>query len=73
MRPRTRRVTAQLLAAGLAFASLSACRDPLLRVDDERSQFDRYRLARDDYPAPFVMDEFGRRRPNLRGRLLPQD
>lgn len=46
---------------------------PLLSPDHERTQFDRYDRVRDQYAAQYVFDEFGRRRPNLAGRLLPRE
>lgn len=46
---------------------------PLLSPDYERSQFDRYDRVRDQYAAQYVFDEFGRRRPNLSGRLMPRE
>lgn len=51
-----------------------ACKTkPLLSPDRERSQFDRYDRVRDQYAAQYVFDEFGRRRPNLSGRLLQRE
>ena len=49
---------------------LSGCADPLLTPDEPRSQFDRYDAIRDQRAPSYVDDEFGRKRPNLRGRLL---
>lgn len=46
---------------------------PLLSPEYERSQFDRYDRVRDQYAAQYVFDEFGRRRPNLSGRLMPRE
>lgn len=46
---------------------------PLLSPDYERSQFDRYDRVRDQYASQYVFDEFGRRRPNLSGRLMPRE
>jgi hypothetical protein len=59
-------VVVLIAAAGL----LGACRQPLFDRDGERSQFDRYDLVRDQTAPPYLEDEYGRRRPNLRGRLL---
>lgn len=50
--------------------TLTACQSPPISTDDERSPYDRYLIARDRYPAPYLEDEFGRKTPNLRGRLL---
>ncbi|MFG0304912.1 MAG: hypothetical protein ACF8Q5_01720 [Phycisphaerales bacterium JB040] len=49
---------------------LVGCRQPPLRADDPRSQYDRYDLSRSELEPAYRYDEFGRRRPNLRGRLL---
>lgn len=48
------------------------CGKPLLSPLDERSQYDRYDRVRNKYAPQYVMDEFGRERPNLRGRLAPK-
>jgi hypothetical protein len=47
------------------------CRKPLLTADEERSQFQRYDRVRELDQPSYYLDEFGRRRPNLRGRLQP--
>lgn len=71
---RVQRTNLLLIALlGLAAATLSACDKPLLAETDERSPFDRYDTVRNQYAEQYEMDEFGRRRPNLRGRLLPKD
>jgi hypothetical protein len=59
------------VAAGLA--ALGGCKKPLLSPDDERSQFDRYDAIRNQRAPQTVYDEFGRRRPNIRQRLLSKD
>jgi hypothetical protein len=48
----------------------SGCYDPLLTPDEERSQFDRYDAIRDQRAPSYIEDEYGRRQPNLRARLL---
>jgi hypothetical protein len=58
-----------LIAAVAACVLLSACAKPLLAADEDRSQFQRYDRVRDLDSSAYYMDEFGRRRPNLRGRL----
>ncbi len=55
-----------LLVVGLS----SGCYDPLLTPDEERSQFDRYDAIRDQRAPSYIEDEYGRRQPNLRARLL---
>jgi hypothetical protein len=53
--------------------SLGACSNPLFPADEDRSQFQAYDRARGQTVPAFVQDEFGRKRPNLRGRLLVSD
>jgi hypothetical protein len=57
-----------LLAA--LFAGGLGCQKTALRPDDTRSQFDRYDQSRSQRAQPFLEDEFGRRTPNLKDRLL---
>ena len=57
---------------GGSFVSVG-CQKTALRAKDERSQFDRYDQARNQKAQPFLEDEFGRRTPNLRDRLLVRD
>ncbi|MBL0922723.1 MAG: hypothetical protein IBJ10_11440 [Phycisphaerales bacterium] len=63
------------LAAG-AFAALvlglAGCAKPLFSPQDQRTQYDRFDAVRNQYEPQYIEDEFGRRRPNLRGRLLPK-
>lgn len=58
--------------AGAAAVCLSGCGKPLLSAEDERSQYDRYDRVRNKFAPQYVMDEFGREQPNLRGRLQPK-
>lgn len=63
-------------AAGVllvAACGLSGCTKPLFPTGEPRTQYDRYDLVRNQYAPQYTMDEFGRRRPNLRARLLPKD
>lgn len=63
-----------LIALGLiACLGITACKRTALRNDDERTQFSRYDRTRNADSAPFIEDEFGRRTPNLRARLLVKD
>ncbi len=57
----------------LASAALAGCQKPLLSPADERTPYDRYDAIRNQAADQFVYDEYGRRRPNLRERLLPRD
>ena len=52
---------------------LSGCQKTALRPDDRRSQFDRYDQSRSQRAQPYLEDEFGRRTPNLKDRLLVRD
>jgi hypothetical protein len=59
---------------GVAFtASASGCAKPLLSPEEPRSQYDRSDRLRGRSSPPYVTDEFGKRRPNVRGRLLAGD
>ncbi|CAN0599638.1 unnamed protein product [Laminaria digitata] len=71
----TRSVAPIRLAAllTLVLLGLGACQRTALRPDDTRSQFDRYDQARSQRAQPFLEDEFGRRTPNLKARLLVAD
>lgn len=68
-RVRTLTLTAVLLPATM----LGACQKTALRPDDQRSQFDRYDLSRSQRAQPYLEDEFGRRTPNLKDRLLVRE
>lgn len=75
-RSASRKTHSRLIAfaiAGGGIAALSGCSKPLLSPRDERTQYDRYDVARGQYEPQFIEDEFGRRKPNLRGRLAPKD
>lgn len=54
----------------LSCVVVCACQKTALRPDDVRSPYDRYERARSERAEPYLEDEFGRRTPNLRGRLL---
>jgi hypothetical protein len=56
-----------------AISSLAACEKPLLSPDEPRSQFDRYDAVRSQYAPQYVYDEWGKRKPNLRARLMPKE
>jgi len=59
-----------LLAASATL--LPACQPAPITENDQRSQFDRYDAVRDRRAPAYLEDEYGRKRPNLRGRLLGQ-
>lgn len=51
---------------------LTGCRGPLLSPNEDRSQFDNYDRSRGTYEPQDVEDPFGRREPNIKGRLAPK-
>lgn len=61
-----------LIGSGLVLVGLfvSGCRQSPITENDERSPFDRYDLIRDEFAPAYLQDEYGRKRPNLRGRLV---
>lgn len=61
------------VASALCVLTLGGCQRTALRPDDNRSQFDRYDQSRSQRAQPFLEDEFGRRTPNLKARLLVND
>ena len=67
----TSRRATLLVALSLGVAGLFAagCSQPLLAPTDERSPFDRYDNVRGRYAPQYIENEYGRREPNLRGRL----
>jgi hypothetical protein len=50
--------------------AVSGCQKPILRPNEPRSQYDRYDSLRNERAEPYIEDEFGTRRANVRGRLL---
>jgi len=73
-RPGPRALGPACVIGALIFVGMSAgCSRPLLSPKDERSQFDRYDRARNQYAQQFKEDEYGRRTPNLRGRLSQKE
>ena len=57
-------------ALGSCVLAMSGCQPPLFSERDARSPYDQYDVVRDTYSLPYVRDEFDRKLPNLRGRLL---
>ncbi|MFO0856734.1 MAG: hypothetical protein U0640_05165 [Phycisphaerales bacterium] len=51
---------------------LASCQQPLYDSRAPRSQYDRADSLRDTRPEQFVYNEYGSRKPNIRGRLLNQ-
>jgi hypothetical protein len=64
------RTVAWLVVPVIAACAQTGCRQSPITENDVRSPFDRYDLIRDEYAAPYLQDEYGRKRPNLRGRLI---
>lgn len=60
-------------ATALAGLALAGCSRPLLSPAEERSPFDRYDAVRGQHAPQYVENEYGRREPNLRGRLSPRN
>lgn len=71
MNPTRRMVARSVLALLVSCAAMvSGCGKPIFTPDEPRSQFDRVQAVRDRRVPGSVEDEFGYRRPNIRGRLL---
>lgn len=69
-RHRDRRPALMIFGALIVSAPfLAGCQKTLFSPREGRSQFDNYDMSRGQHPPQFVEDEFGRRTPNLRGRL----
>ena len=56
----------------LLIVVIGGCSKPLFAPSEDRTQFDRYDRVRNRYEPQYIEDEFGRREPNLRGRLGPK-
>lgn len=66
--------TLAAMSLGVAAAlALSGCAKPLFSPEDERTQYDRFDVVRNQHAAQNIVDEYGRKRPNLRARLLPKN
>lgn len=55
-----------------ALAISTGCSKPLLAPTDERTPYDRYDYIRGQHAPQYIENEYGRRQPNLRGRLAPK-
>lgn len=62
-----------VVATLLGCAISGGCKKALFSQDESRSQFDRFDAVRDKRAEPYVFDEFGQRRPNIRARLLSRE
>lgn len=54
----------------LATVMVAGCRQPLFPNNAARTQFDAHDRLNRELEPPYEFDEFGTRKPNLRGRLL---
>ena len=57
----------------IAVVLLAGCAKPLLSPSEERSPYDRYDAVRNKHAPQYIEDDYGRRQPNLRGRLEPRN
>lgn len=57
-------------SALLMGAGLVGCYEPVFREDEARSQYDRFDAVREQRAPQYFFDEYGNRKPNIRGRLL---
>ena len=49
------------------------CRNPLFREGEDRSPYARYDSVRGQNVPEYRYNEYGRRVPNLRARLMPKE
>jgi len=73
---RTGPVTALAVVATLGVGvllSAAGCQEQIFTPDEARSQFDRFDAVRDRRAPSYIEDEFGRKRPNMRARLLTSE
>jgi hypothetical protein len=66
-------ILAAPLVGGCAIVAMGGCAKPLFSPEEYRSQFDRFDAARGKYAEQYSYDAYGRRRPNIEGRLAPRD
>lgn len=62
-----------LAALGASAIAMQGCTKAPLAPTEERSPFDRYDAVRGNFAPQYVEDKFGRRQPNLQGRLSPKE
>ncbi len=65
--------TIPFVVLALSTVALVGCQKTALRPDDQRSQYDRYDQSRSQRAQPYLEDEYGRRTPNLKDRLLERE
>ncbi len=71
--PGAGRVRALALCAVVAALMGAGCQKALFSPEDERSPYDRYDAIRAQRAPPSIENEYGQKKPNLRGRLLDND
>ena len=64
-----RRIVASVVVFS-ACSMMPGCVKTLLSPKEPRSQYSRYELVRGQFAPQYIEDEYGRKKPNLRGRLL---
>jgi len=62
--------SAACVGAAVIVFGVAGCQPPLFTEREVRSPYDRYDVVRESAALPYVRDEFGRKLPNLRGRLV---
>ncbi len=67
------RLVAAIGAPLLIGSALGGCYEPIFREDEARSQYDRFDAVREQRAPQYYYDEYGNRKPNMRGRLLGSD
>lgn len=67
------RVSTMALGAALVCCGAAGCSHSLFKRGVSRSQYETYDTVRNRHEADSYEDEFGRRRINLRGRLLQSE
>jgi len=70
----TRSLLRAAICAGFGTVAVlgAGCQKTLIRDNEFVTQYDRYDTLRNEREPQYVVDEFGTRRPNLRGRLSPK-
>jgi hypothetical protein len=62
-----------LLSGGVSWGFGAGCQEQLFSPTEPRSQYDRFDAVRDRRADATIEDEFGNKRPNLRGRLVKSE
>ena len=68
------RAGSAMVGAVIVLASvMGGCQKPLFSDRYARTQYDRYDRSRNQFARQYVEDEYGRKEPNLWGRLSPKE